>query len=211
MKAIAHLEPRHLNSGPLQSFSNKQREEASNCNSAISPACPEPLVFSWLIGLTSQSLTLPTKAHPSLLDHFSPLHLTLSTPDTLLSHLQRGRPSAQHFLHAESSPRLILLVSLPSAALPWSLPPGLVPLLHSTSNRYVSHCMDNVHPCISLTNCKLHENKDCVVLLTIWPPVLWYAFNKHLLNEWVIEWVSWKHPWAHGNSSCYYRLIGSWV
>ena len=106
MKAIAHLEPRHLNSGPLQSFSNKQREESSNCNSAISPACPEPFVFSWRIGLTSQSLTLPTKARPSLLDHFSPLHLTLSTPDTLLSQLQRGRPGAQHFLHLESSPDL---------------------------------------------------------------------------------------------------------
>lgn len=31
------------------------------------------------------------------------------------------------------------------------------------------------------------------------------------MNEWMIEWASWKHPWAHGNSSYYYSLIGSWV
>ena len=56
---------------------------------AISPACPEHFVFSWLIGLTSQSLRLPTKARPSLPDHFSPLYLLiLNTPDSLLSHLE---------------------------------------------------------------------------------------------------------------------------
>lgn len=172
MKTIAHLEPRHLNSGPLQSFSNKQREEASKCNSAISPACPEPFVFFWLMGLTSQSLTLPTKARPSLLDHFSPLYLLiLSSPDTLLSHLQSGG-----LAHSVSSTQkalpgsFCLLASLLQLFPHLSLQASFLSFTVLPTGVY-DHCRDNVHPGISLTNCKLHENKDYVVLLTIWPPV----------------------------------------
>lgn len=138
---------------------------------AIPPACPEPFVFSWLIGLTSQSLRLPTKARPSLPDHFSPLYLLiLNTPDSLLSHLERGLAhsisSAQKALPGSFCLLASLLQLFPHCSLQ-----ALVLSFTVLPTGVLDHCRDNVHPGISLTNCKLHENKDYVILLTIWPPV----------------------------------------